>query len=594
MASGGFSLGTDGKLTGWLVWESAAYGPGENASAVSVRLRVARSTGSAYTTTGTFKGSIRIQDSTFNFSVRKSCSTEFVDVFSHTIGVPHDEDGKCSCVVGGTITGPTGTSMEGCKVSAKKTVTLDTISSGATITSAPNFTDEDNPTITYYNYSGDSASSLDAYITVGGKTIVPSRPISKTGKRYTFELTDAEREALRAATPNSNSLSVMFWLKTFTPLSNGDERLTLNKAGATMTIVNAAPKGAATVKDSNPATVAVTGSALTLVKYHSNAVVVGSAQAKKGATLVSTSISHGGKVYNVPQDSTTGEYQVDIGPVECTGFKLTITDSRGNATVTDAPARTFVEYTKLSCNTGDERPDIDGNYTLRASGNYFNDWIGKTRNYVTVQYRHKAQGGEWGEWVTIPHTITGHSYKAEVQLTGLDYRLTHVFQVKATDALCECLSAERTVRVFPLFDWSDTDFKFNIPVYDQDGNLLGGGSGSNPYPVGSYYIADNDTSPASLFGGSWERLSNCFLWGVPSGSTLGDTGGESTVTLTVDQMPAHTHTTGRTKSGGSGSAIYVPATSGADSPVATSSVGGGAAHNNMPPYVTVAIWRRTA
>lgn len=131
------------------------------------------------------------------------------------------------------------------------------------------------------------------------------------------------------------------------------------------------------------------------------------------------------------------------------------------------------------------------------------------------------------------------------------------------------------------------------------------------WPVGSIYIAYNHTSPASLFGGTWTRIENAFLWGVGSSASIGATGGEQTHTLSESEMPRHKHdriryvgntgwTAGDTSGVGgtqadSNSQVFAPAKStGTCSHWETNSVGNTAAHNNMPPYVQVSIWRRTA
>lgn len=114
------------------------------------------------------------------------------------------------------------------------------------------------------------------------------------------------------------------------------------------------------------------------------------------------------------------------------------------------------------------------------------------------------------------------------------------------------------------------------------------------YPVGSIYLAYNHTNPADLFGGTWERIENAFLWAVDAEGRIGLTGGEKEHTLTVDELPSHTHTTYRTMTGKSGSEIYIPSQSGTESGVETSATGGGQAHNNMPPYIQISAWRRTA
>lgn len=61
------------------------------------------------------------------------------------------------------------------------------------------------------------------------------------------------------------------------------------------------------------------------------------------------------------------------------------------------------------------------------------------------------------------------------------------------------------------------------------------------YPVGSIYMSVNSTSPASLFGGTWERIKDRFLLAAGDTYSAGSTGGEAQHTLTVDEMPSHYH-----------------------------------------------------
>ena len=114
------------------------------------------------------------------------------------------------------------------------------------------------------------------------------------------------------------------------------------------------------------------------------------------------------------------------------------------------------------------------------------------------------------------------------------------------------------------------------------------------YPVGSIYLAYNHTNPADLFGGTWVRIENAFLWAIDEKGRIGITGGEVEHTLTVDELPSHTHTTYRTMSGKSDSEIYIPSQSGTASGVETTATGGGKPHNNMPPFIQISAWRRTA
>ena len=133
------------------------------------------------------------------------------------------------------------------------------------------------------------------------------------------------------------------------------------------------------------------------------------------------------------------------------------------------------------------------------------------------------------------------------------------------------------------------------------------------YPIGSIYMSVNDVSPNMLFGGQWEKLKNRFLIGSGDVYTNGATGGETTHTLTVNEMPSHRHTanadgtqsfmTAPTGSGWnedsasalSGSGNYYPYSTSTNHNVWVSQsayTGGSGSHNNMPPYLAVNIWKR--
>lgn len=155
----------------------------------------------------------------------------------------------------------------------------------------------------------------------------------------------------------------------------------------------------------------------------------------------------------------------------------------------------------------------------------------------------------------------------------------------------------------------------------------------NPYPIGSIYTSIDSTSPATLFGGTWAQLTDTFLYA----STTADTGttatdGEASVTLTANQsgIKSHTHTITHTHNLGSDREIvshatgksigekrvsvpssgstYAPTIVSDDNWYGHSATGGAStnnsggttdtnasqAHNNMPPYMKVYMWKRTA
>ena len=58
------------------------------------------------------------------------------------------------------------------------------------------------------------------------------------------------------------------------------------------------------------------------------------------------------------------------------------------------------------------------------------------------------------------------------------------------------------------------------------------------YPVGAIYQSWSSTSPANLFGGSWSQITEKFLY---CSNSAGGTGGASKVTLSINQIPSHSH-----------------------------------------------------
>lgn len=122
------------------------------------------------------------------------------------------------------------------------------------------------------------------------------------------------------------------------------------------------------------------------------------------------------------------------------------------------------------------------------------------------------------------------------------------------------------------------------------------------YPIGAIYMSYNSTSPAVLFGGSWTQIQNRFLLAAGSSYSAGSTGGEATHTLTVDEMPSHRHDADfwSSKAGdagyqGSCATNYDCWNRPTERAIAqVQATGGGQPHNNMPPYLVVFMWRRTA
>ena len=121
------------------------------------------------------------------------------------------------------------------------------------------------------------------------------------------------------------------------------------------------------------------------------------------------------------------------------------------------------------------------------------------------------------------------------------------------------------------------------------------------YPIGRLYISTDPTDPSTFLGGTWERLKDRFLLAAGDTYAAGSTGGEATHKLTVNEMPSHYHDfahSGRAVYWDSNLSSVAGATGGNTLQVTwdtkTENTGGGQAHNNMPPYIAVYVWRRIA
>ena len=116
--------------------------------------------------------------------------------------------------------------------------------------------------------------------------------------------------------------------------------------------------------------------------------------------------------------------------------------------------------------------------------------------------------------------------------------------------------------------------------------------------MGAIYLSTSSTSPQALFGGTWERIQGRFLLCAGGGYAAGSTGGEASHTLTVNEIPSHSHVASsyKTQVDRAGYSEYEAMTASGNypAPVATGAAGGGQAHNNMPPYLAVYAWKRVA
>ena len=363
------------------------------------------------------------------------------------------------------------------------------------VLTANSFTDEENPSFTYqtdstkclvkYSYSGKTyyssvanpITSIQAALSFDGVTDdIAYREIPLNNTNYTFDLTEEERELLRQKAQGSTTFPIYYLTKitrkvstltrsgsTIQPTAmNGSTSVEIiGKTERILTIVGCNPSLNSTVKDIKEETLALTGNENTFIRYESMAEYAINAVASKHATIVSQSVQCGSKVIeNLP-------FGV-IEDVEDATFIFYVLDSRGMA-AQSAVFKNLVEYVKPTCYQKIEielSGETSANIKVTVNGNYYNGSFGAADNTLSLEVRYTDGNGNMGNWVKLNGTPTfnGNTYELTSTLSGFDYGKGYVFQCRATDKLNFVQSSQYTIKLLPVFDWSETDFNFNVPV----------------------------------------------------------------------------------------------------------------------------------
>lgn len=397
---------------------------------------------------------------------------------------------------------------------------------------------------------------------------------------------------------------------------SGSERIGSDSKKVQGTISDARPKlPSFTYKDVNSQTLGLTGSESTVIKGSSNVrLTVGDneePQGQKGAYIVSYIINDGVPIQYKKNFSYSFEgYDKDY-------IKITVLDSRQNSNSVTLPVNLVLydKVTKISCSAAREN-NIGEEVRFSLEGSiwtgYFDSGELNCNEITETSYSYSKNNGE---------EVDGST---SITLTKSDdgkFRLENVVLAGDLEEGGWDIDARYTVKIIVKDRLTEEVFSFTIesgvPAMKITGNKVTfiNGLADLIYPVGSIYMSMNGISPAELFGGQWEQLKDRFLLGVGDTYTAGNTGGSANVTLQKSHMPSHTHTVNggshrhsisNCSAAGSSSSqlesyakgnsanrsIYTAYDGGHTHTV--SSTGGGSAHENMPPYLVVYMWQRTA
>lgn len=328
----------------------------------------------------------------------------------------------------------------------------------ATLTSAPDFNDEANPTINYSNPAGNSVSSLQAGIfsTDSQTAYAGYRDISKTGTSYTFNLTTAERNTLRNATPNNNTLQVKFYVRTI--VSGSTFYSSIQK---TMTIVNGNPTFTHSEVETNSVVSNALGStsANTIVKNLSRVKFTVTPSAIKGASISKVELTQSGST----SSDTSSPYEFTITPTS-NSFVIKATDSRSNST-SSTVTKTLINYepVKILSFSFKRQNPTSSNIILNLEATYWNSTVGSVTNAPVVKWKM-----ENGSQTTIPSssvTIDNTNHRIKVTNYTLSNQLVYTsgatFYIYVNDAFSSASNSTNVTKGIPVLDLGDNEVIVN-------------------------------------------------------------------------------------------------------------------------------------
>ena len=342
---------------------------------------------------------------------------------------------------------------------------------------------------------------------------------------------------------------------------------------------------------------------------------------KQGASIAKYAVTYLGKTVE------ESPYRTETISTTSATVRCTVTDSRGLTAWEDVTVE--LESYAPPMLVGAALYRADGEGAAADSGAHiaglatakFSSIGG--RNTATIKGYWKSVGGSYGEGVTLPFGAVGlvtgdveiagdRSYTAKIVVTDSLGNSTEFEENIPTEQVAFHLKEGGKGAAFgkaaeqdELLDvaW-DARFREDMQV---DGVLRVGGKSllDMVYPVGSIYLSVSGTDPQTLFGGTWARLEDVFLLAAGAKHAAGSTGGEESHILTEPEIAPHKHamaygpessasSTGFAYGIAAGSATNSAGGRGYASNLGTFSAGGGQPHNNMPPYLAVYTWKRTA
>lgn len=460
------------------------------------------------------------------------------------------------------------------------------------------FSDDDSPAQKIY-FSKPSGITCNLLLHVSDKTFARGSISSP----YSFTLTSSEKAQIQEICKNSKSTPAQFALAGY----SGSTLKSADYRDITITIANCAPDApVVTFVDTNSDTIALTGDSYKFIPGYSvvKATVATKAVAKKSATIKKYKFVCGDDSTTIAESTSEVYKDYDGSNASLT---VTATDSRGY-TAAASVAGAIINYSPVLLKTlslvrGDG--GLGAAVTLSYTAYLWSGSFGAVSNAVqSLSYRYRVKGEtDWTAGsVVLAQTLSGTDLTGTTAIGSFDADKSYEFELTLTDQLTTTTIVADLGPGRPAMKFTgDGKVVFRsdgLYVEDSDGNRMNLALFYNP--VGTIKITETNVNPGTYLGGTWELDSQGrMILGASDNYPAGSTGGEETHTLTKNEMPAHSHRPSKTSGffhcyiGSSGSDGFQSGSSG-KSYANTEEVGGGGAHNNMSPYKSYYIWKRTS
>ena len=584
---------SNSRVSVWVEWWETDVNEANNTSVLHAQVYLQRQN-NGYTTYGTADTSITIdgitQSGSKQFSNTGASATLLLE---KSATVTHSEDGSKTAMISVSVGG----TNSPITASGSGQATLTTIARKSTVSLSTGSCDMGEQ-ISIYNHSASSSFKHSAYFVVNGTdhTIASNVQASKidwnTGDLF--------------ALCQSKKADVTIKLETY----RGSTLIGTDTAALTVYVPQSSRPVFTSVSYTQiiEAVSELLGNTSDVIQSKSVLeVTFTGVQAKDGATVERCYVRYNGMTFRGSESSVLVYGIVDVnGPMSCY-----VVDSRGMKS--DSVELSFSKWYDYS------GPAVSG-LTLARNGNIGTsvtlsctaqiDQVIAEKGSAELLYSFAEVGGELGTEYSLG-SLTAE--KTAVQKTlAQTFAIDKNYQVKIriADSFGETSYSTILQTAKPELSIRKGRVGINcIPIENGGALQIDGNSIFDMiYPVGSIYMSVNPTSPGTLFGGTWTRIQDRFLLAAGSSYAAGATGGEATHKLTVSEIPSHNHcerfcweNTAAAKNtlAVNGTALYatnsVSGVAGIDRGTSFGNyTGGGSAHNNMPPYLAVYMWKRTA